>query len=168
MNNSAEIETLRNAGCSEDVIEHCLTVCRLAVSIADGVEINIDKNLLKRGAILHDLGRSLTQGIAHVTEGARLARELKLGQDVERIIDRHIGAGITAKEAAALGLPAKDHIPETPEEKIIAYADNLTRGKKTVSFEESLSMFKEKLGPEHPAINRMVRLHKEIESWKKQ
>lgn len=164
---NSNVEILRNAGCSGDVIEHCLTVCRLAASIADEVNIHIDKSLLERGAVLHDLGRSRTSGIAHVTEGVRLAQELKLGQAIEKIIERHIGAGVTAKEAVALGLPAKDHMPETPEEKIIAYADNLTRGKKTVSFEESLRMFKEKLGADNPAIGRMIRLHNEIEGWKR-
>ena len=167
VDNNAAVEILRNAGCSENVIEHCLTVCRLATSIADEVNIHIDKSLLKKGAVLHDLGRSRTHGLNHITEGVHLAQELKLGQDIERIIERHIGAGVTSKEAAALGLPAKDHMPETPEEKIIAYADNLTRGKKTVSFEESLRMFKEKLGSDNPAISRMIRLHHEIEGWKK-
>ncbi len=168
LDNSAELEILRNAGCSGDVIEHCLAVCRLATSIADELNIHTDRNLLMRGALLHDIGRSKTHGVAHVTEGVRMAKELKLGREIERIIERHIGAGVTAKEAAVLGLPAKDHIPETPEEKIIAYADNLTRGKKIVSFEESLRMFKEKLGADSPAIDRMILLHKELEGWKKQ
>ena len=44
---------------------------------------------------------------------------------VVAIVERHIGAGLTAEEAAALGLPRKDYMPTTLAEKIVSQADNL-------------------------------------------
>ena len=84
---------------------------------------------------------------------------------VVRIIERHIGAGITAEEAERLGLPKKDYIPQTPEEKIVSYADNLIKGTQVVSFEEAMERFRYVLGENHLSIRMFEEMHKEIQSW---
>lgn len=93
-----------------------------------------------------------------------------MGMDerIIRIIERHIGAGISADEARAMGLPYKDYLPISPEEKIVAHADNLLIGSRITSFEESLHRFKILLGIDHPAIERFLKLQNEIEGWKRQ
>ncbi len=162
-----EIALLRDAGCPDSVIEHVLAVERVALRIADEVKIPVDRELVRQGALLHDIGRAVTHGIEHAVVGAETARRLGLDERIVRIIERHIGAGITAAEARDLGLPERDFLPETPEEKIVAFADNLIRGSRETSFEESLEDFKRIPGIGRAAVERYVRLQEEIERWKK-
>lgn len=160
------ISVLQKAGCPENVVAHCMSVRNTAMSIAARVtSVKLDLELIEAGAMLHDIGRSRTHGITHAVEGARIAREMGIDERIARIIERHIGAGIVADEAAMLGLPPGDYIPETPEEKIIAHADNLTKGHVEVSFDECLELFKQRLGRDNPAVGRVIRLHREIEGW---
>ncbi len=160
----SEIEILHREGCTEDVIKHCIMVSKKALEIADRIEIPLNKDLIRRGALLHDLGRCEAHDITHGVKGAKIAEKLGISRDVINIIERHVGAGITAKEAAKAGLPRKDYLPVTLEEKIVSYADNLTLESRTISFEESLDKFNKILGKGHPAIKRMEDLHNEIQS----
>lgn len=167
MEDKKEIEILKRAGCSDRVIEHILAVKRVALRIADESSIPVDRELVRMGALLHDIGRARTHGIEHAVVGAEMAREMGMDERIARIIERHIGAGITADEARALGLPDKDYVPQTPEEKIVAYADNLIKGNRETGFEEALEEFKSIPGIGKPAIERFIRLHEEIEKWRK-
>ena len=72
-----------------------------------------NEDLIKKGALLHDIGRSKTHGITHAVEGVEIARKYGYTQDVLNIIERHIGAGITEEEAVELGLPKKSYLPQT-------------------------------------------------------
>lgn len=158
-------DILSEAGCSRGVTDHCLNVTRLAVLIAEGIKMNgreVDLALVEAGALLHDLGRCRTHGIRHGVVGGELARELGLPEAVVRIIVRHIGAGIPAEEASALGLPEGDYIPETLEEKIVTYADKLVEGREVVEIGVVREKFAEELGADHPALDRLRALHEEI------
>ncbi len=159
-------EILTRVGCDTHVQEHILAVRKLALEIADSLKVPVDRDLVEKGAVYHDIGRAKTHGIQHAVLGAEMAKEMGLDDRVVRIVERHIGAGISKEEAKELGLPEKDYIPETLEEKIVAYADNLINGSTVVSFEEALERFKQVLGPEHPAIERFIKMHREIESLK--
>lgn len=117
---------LREEKCSHEVVEHCIAVEKLAVKIARRCPKELDLvELVAVGALLHDIGRSRTHGIRHAVEGAEIFKKRGLDMAIVSIVERHIGAGITAQEAAELGLPAKNYIPETLAEKIVAHADNL-------------------------------------------
>lgn len=118
------LHLLSAQGCSKEVIDHCLAVRAVAVAIAR--KAHADVALVEAGALLHDIGRSKTQGMTHALEGGRIARQLGLPTTLVGIIEHHIGAGIPKDEAVALGLPAQDFLPLTLEEKIVAHADNLT------------------------------------------
>jgi uncharacterized protein len=161
----SDIDILKNLDCPEKVIKHCVAVSKNASEIADKVKIKIDEKLIKRGALFHDVGRCKTHGIDHGIVGAKIIRELGLGEKIAKIVERHIGAGITSEEAEEVGLPSGDYCPKSPEEKIVAYTDNTTMGSKTISSEESIEKFKEMLGEDHPSIRRMEDLHREIQSW---
>ncbi len=117
------LQILRSAGCSSEVIAHCQAVSYLAVIIARKAQADV--RLVEVGALLHDIGRSRTQGMLHAVEGARIAQDLGLPREVAMIIERHMGAGIPLAEAVRLGLPEKEYMPLTLEEKIVAHADNL-------------------------------------------
>jgi uncharacterized protein (TIGR00295 family) len=112
--------------CPNYVIEHCMAVEHLALKIA--MRITKDKEILdlvSRGALLHDIGRSRAHSIEHAVIGADILRKRGLDEHIILIVERHIGAGIDAAESKKLGLPKKNYIPETLPEKIVAHADNL-------------------------------------------
>lgn len=158
-------QILVNAGCSPEVIAHSLTVSMVALSIAERVGVAVDRELVRQGGLLHDIGRSRTHGIEHAIVGAEIAKELGFSSALINIIERHIGAGIQASEAERLGLPGKDYIPLTPEEKIVSYADNLISGVAEVPFSKALDRFKIILGPDHEGVCRFIRQHEEIQGW---
>lgn len=162
---SADTNLLLQAGCSSDVVAHCVAVSKTAASIAERVSIPLDRDLVRRGGLFHDIGRARTHGIGHAVAGAELARSLGLSDSLVAIIERHIGAGITAAEARRLGLPEKDYLPLTPEEKIVSYADNLVRGVDAVSFDQALERFRSMLGADHESIGFFIRQHEEIQGW---
>jgi len=171
------IQLLREVGCDESVVEHCIAVAELALEIA--LDYNhrenrvrsrghgrdrdsVNEKLVFTGALLHDIGRARSHGLNHGFVGGEIAKELKLPDNVVRIIQRHVGAGITAEEAKVLGLPAYDFIPETMEEKIVTDADNMINGARRTGIEEAIAELKAKLGKTHPSINRAIALHEEV------
>lgn len=156
------------AGCSPGVIAHCKSVSRTAVSLGAQVKrISVDGELIRLGGLFHDIGRARSHDIHHALAGVQIGRELGFSERLLFIIERHIGAGITAAEAERLGLPKKDYLPITPEEKIVSYADNLTKGSEPMVFEQAMERFRDILGPGHEGIELLVRQHEEIQGWMK-
>ena len=137
---------LRENGCSDEVIRHCEAVASLAVRIAR--RCKADVGLVETGALLHDLGRCRTHSIDHAVVGARMVRELGLPEEVASVVERHIGAGLSAEEARIAGLPIKDYTPVSLEEKIVAHADNLTSGDKRTPVEDFRAVLR--IEPAHP------------------
>lgn len=127
---------LQRAGCPDNVIAHCHVVHDLACRYAASRPVN--RELVSWGAALHDIGRSQTHSLAHAQIGADICREYGLSEEVARIVECHIGAGLTAEECRAEGLKPIDCVPQTPEEKIVAHADNRVRGTTIISIEERL------------------------------
>jgi uncharacterized protein (TIGR00295 family) len=152
------LRLLREAGCSDDVINHCEAVRKVAVRIAKKAHANI--LLVEAGALLHDIGRSKTQGIMHGVEGAKIATELGLPLSIVNIIERHLGAGIPIEEAGRLGLPPKDYMPITLEEKIVAHADNLIDNDREHPIEKEVEKALQKGHTKH--AERLMELHREL------
>ncbi len=161
---SDAIILLKKEGCDERLILHAITVSRLAKKIAEKIESNgyeIDVDFIEVAALLHDLGRSRTHGISHGIEGAAILRKLNMDR-YARVCETHIAAGLTREEAKSLGLPEKDYMPQTIEEKVVAHADNLTCGSDVVPIEQTIKRLKETLGCSHPSIKRIKTLNEFI------
>jgi uncharacterized protein len=159
------LRLLSESGCSKRVIAHCKAVSALAVKFAEACEskgLDVDVNLVEVGALLHDIGRSKTHGVNHVIVGVEIAKSLNVPESIVSIIERHVGGGITADEAKELGWPVKDYLPTTLEEKLVTYADKLIEGLRVVPIERTIEQLSRKLGEDHPAIDRIIRLHEEI------
>jgi len=152
------IELLKKSGCSDKVIRHCQVVRDVAVKMAN--KANADVKLVEASALLHDIGRSKTHGICHGIEGAKIAKKLGLSDKIVLIIERHIGAGLPAAEAKKLGLPARDFIPKTLEEKIVCHADSLIDNNKKQDIENEVEKALQN-GHNEYAI-RLASLHKEL------
>lgn len=159
------LRILQEYECSHEVIEHCKAVSKLALKIAHVLKrkgFNIDMTLVEIGALLHDIGRSVTHTVHHAVIGADLAEKANLPNSVISIIKRHVGGGITADEAEALGWPRDVYVPVTLEEKIVAYADKLIEHADVAPIEVTI----EKLRREgkHEAAERVRKLYDEITS----
>jgi uncharacterized protein len=128
---------------------------------AQGHEINL--GVVSIGALLHDIGRARTHGITHGIEGTKILKRLGLRRFI-RFAECHLGSGIPAIEAKEAGLPPRDFIPRTLEEKVVAYADKFVVGGKKISYQEVLREFDSKLGSNHPAKERFQKLHAEIKA----
>jgi len=159
------LKLLMNIGCSKKVVKHCRAVADLAVEIAEtctkkGFVVNVE--LVRIGALLHDIGRSKTHGVDHGIVGAHIARELNLPDDLVSIIERHVGSGITESEAEKLGWPVKSYIPESIEERIVAYADKLIEGSMRMPIEVVFERFRQDRHIPDASVERLKQWHEEL------
>ncbi|MFF0339881.1 HD domain-containing protein [Kribbella sp. NPDC004875] len=110
----------------ELVYEHCRLVCSVAEQFFAGLDIDTD--LVRVGALLHDIGVYRLESTAYVRHGV-LGHELlaSLGFPVElcRFASCHTGVGITRDDVVrqSLPIPVGDYVPRTPEEELVMYAD---------------------------------------------
>lgn len=146
--------------CSNYIIDHCKVVYERSKDITKFYD-NVDLNLIKAGCMLHDVGRTITNGIEHAYLGADLLRDLEVDEKICLITERHIGAGITADEAKALGLPDRNYIPETIEEKIVAHSDNLVHGVTKVDLDFVIEKWNNK-NMKQESIDMLIKLHEEL------
>ena len=156
-----EIELLVQEETPENVIEHSKAVYKKAMEITSNFD-DVDEDLIRKGALLHDIGRSRTHGITHAVEGVKIAKEYGYDEDVLNIIERHIGAGITESEAEKLGLPKKSYVPQTLEEKIVAHADNLVSGSKEVDIDFVIEKWRRTIEDSDDNIERLIKLDNEL------
>jgi len=157
------LQLLLQIGCLKNVITHCESVAQLALEIAKVCKekgLDVDLELVEIGALLHDIGRAKTHTVHHAVIGAEMAESLGLPKSVISIIKRHVGGGITAKEAKKLGWTKDIYVPQTLEEKIVSYADKLIERSRRVPIEKTIKNLSRELPPS--AIARIRRLHKEM------
>lgn len=154
-------ELLRKEGCSGEIIAHSRCVCEYAVLIASRAKADVQ--LVSCAAMLHDIGRSRTHGISHGIVGADILRRHGIEENIVCAVERHVGAGIDSGEAERLGLPARDYLPQSLEEKIVCLADSLVSGEKIITLEELLSYYR-KMGLES-SIMRFMEMYGELQRW---
>ena len=146
------------------MLGHCRCVEALADAMCDCAEdagLEVDRDVVRQGALLHDVGRSLTQDVRHASAGAELLRKDGWAEPVVLVVERHTGAGIDAQEAKALGLPVRDYTPRSLEERIVAHADNLYSGETRLTLEALEAKYKAKKLPK--AWQKIQALHDELE-----
>jgi uncharacterized protein len=119
-------------------IRHCLAVSRVAKRVAEVLEPQraIDAGYLTTGALLHDIGRYKTHDpVLHGVEGYLLLTSL--GHEREAFIcASHVLCGMPAAEAAHYGLPLRDFLPTTIEERLVPVIDGLVEFDRPTTFEE--------------------------------
>lgn len=153
------IQILKDAGATPELIEHAEAVAKLAMEIADLI-MGTNIELVEAGALLHDIGRTKTNGIDHGVVGAEIALELELPEPLQKIIKNHIGAGITEEDALELELPPANYIPQSVEEKIVAHSDNLVEGKERIVVEKNMMKFID--NEDYRIARRIINLHNKL------
>ncbi len=162
------LDLLRKLKISYAVRRHSIKVAEKAVEIAHRIkkkQVNYD--LVEIGALLHDIGRTATHGFKHAVIGGKILRERGFPEALARICETHILGGLDEDDAKTVGLPKKNYLPITLEEKIVCFADKLVAGRKVVSIESRFNRWFEKFG-ENEILNkskkRIQQYKKEIES----
>lgn len=126
------------------VVRHCQAVAMAALMLAEEFRHRghrVDVEVVVAGALLHDIGRSKTQTVGHGVEGAEILEKEGVDRKVVEIVQRHVGAGIVPEEAKALGLPDRDYIPRTLEERIVCFADKMVDADRVRPFGEEVHRF---------------------------
>lgn len=154
------LSLLEKYGADERLISHSMMVSKVALKIAEGC--GADAKLIEAGALLHDIGKTVTTGISHGAEGHSILIKEGYDEIIARFCSTHVGAGLLKKTARKFKLPDLDYIPRTIEEKIVCHADTLLKGSKVVTLDEIIKDYENKgLSSE---IRRLKRLDDYLKS----
>ena len=143
------------------VRRHSEKVADKAIQIANklkNTQVNI--NLIEIGALLHDIGRTKTHGFKHALIGGKILRQRGFSEKLARICETHILGGLDKDDARKFGLPIRNYLPETLEEKIICLADKHMAGTREVSIQERFNRWFQKYGRSKILIKSKKRIEK--------
>jgi uncharacterized protein len=136
-----EIEALHKKYATNDemfqwVYVHCQAVWSIAEQLIDRNNLQVNVDLVRVGCLLHDIGvyplfddfDKLRDGEHYITHGIRgdeILQSEGLGEVIRRFASHHTEVSLTkeAIETAGLPLPHQDFLAETPEERLVMYAD---------------------------------------------
>jgi len=163
------IELLQEVGLNQNIVNHSIAVADKALEIAENLKNNgvtVDITLVEIGALLHDIGRSKIHGWLHAIEGGNIIREKGFSEKIARIAETHILGGFSKKDCQILALPVNRYLPETIEEKIVCYADKLTKGTIYLTVEQRFDLWIDEYGDTpilKNAKKRVKKIEKEIQ-----
>ncbi len=143
------------------VRRHSEKVADKAIQIANKLKNSqVNKNLIEIGALLHDIGRTKTHGFKHALIGGKILRQRGFSEKLARICETHILGGLDKDDARKFGLPIRNYLPETLEEKIICLADKHMAGTREVSIQERFNRWFQKYGRSKILLNSKKRIEK--------
>jgi len=149
------------------VRRHSEKVADKAMQIACKIKkAQVDMNLVEIGALLHDVGRTKTHDFKHALIGGKILRQRGFSEKLARICETHILGGLDKEDAKKFGLPIKNYLPTTLEEKIICLADKHMAGTREVTIQERFNRWFYKYGRSKILIKskkRIEKIQKEIE-----
>jgi uncharacterized protein len=123
------------AGAFDLVYTHCEIVCAIAEQLDARAGSGTDIELVRAGALLHDIGvyqlyddaGQLNHGsyVRHDILGHRLLAEERFPEPFCRFASCHTGVGLSRQDVIQQGLPLPpgDYLAETGEETLVMYAD---------------------------------------------
>jgi len=146
---------------------HCFAVADAAVGVASLLEgrHGIDMDALWPAALLHDIGRYVTHDpILHGVEGYHLL--MRLGhEEAAFICASHVLFGLDATDAARFGLPGRDFVPRTYEERIVPLVDFLIDGDQPTTLDLRFSSLRERNADNCLFLSRLNRAQEEAASF---
>jgi len=150
-------------GSNKRIVAHCQACAKISKLLCEkavgrGRPVNVEAAVA--GALLHDIGRSQIQTVAHGYVGAGILEKEGVDGVVVEVVRRHVGAGISPEEALTLGFPPGDYVPRTLEQKLVCFADKLLDGDRARPFEEEVKRFVRK-GHD---VQRLRRLKEDVDA----
>ncbi len=117
------------------VYTHCEIIWQIARQLIETSSLRVDTELVKAACLLHDIGvyrLYLPSGeidhanyVKHGILGYELLKEEGLPEKIRRFASHHTGVGLSREDVVRqrLPLPPADYLAETPEERLLMYAD---------------------------------------------
>lgn len=114
---------------------HCEIVWRIAEQLLAGLDGTMDRDLVRAGCLLHDIGvyrlydedgnLDHANYIRHGLLGHEILRSEGFPETLCRFCSRHTGVGLTKDDVVRQGLPLPpaDYLAVTAEERLVMYAD---------------------------------------------
>ena len=137
----------KKLGLPHNIINHVQAVARKAIKMSHAIKnLPINLELVKIGALLHDIGRLKSHNFDHSELGGEIIRKLGFSEKLARIAETHILGGLTKEDAIELGLTPKDYMPRSIEEKIVCLADKYHIGTKKVNINERFQKWFDRYG----------------------
>ncbi len=96
----------------------------------------------------------------HTVIGGKILRQRGFSEKLARICETHILGGLDKDDARKFGLPIRNYLPETLEEKIICLADKHMAGTREVSIQERFNRWFQKYGRSKILIKSKKRIEK--------
>ena len=119
----------------ERVWTHCVIVCGIAEQIMERAAPGVDRDLVRAGCLLHDIGVyrlydeagriDFGQYVRHGVLGHEVLREEGFPEEICRFCSCHTGMGLTRADIERQGLPVPpgEYVAESGEERLVMYAD---------------------------------------------
>ncbi len=119
----------------ELVFTHCQIVWDIAEQLIDTSKLRVDKDLVRVGCLLHDIGvytLFLSDGnldhknyIQHGERGYKILKAEGFNETLCRFTSHHTGVGLSKADIIEGGLPLahEDFFADTPEEELVMYSD---------------------------------------------
>jgi len=125
---------------SKDIFDivylNCLATWKIALQIIESSKLELNRELVKTGCLLHDIGTyRLIQpedvawaGYANRgVVGAEMLKEEGFAKELCNVVAHHVGLGLTKKRISEtfLPVPKEDLQPQTTEERLVNYVSKL-------------------------------------------
>ena len=146
---------------------HCKAVADVADAVGALLEhrIAIDRERLRVGALLHDIGRCRTHDpIRHGVEGYRLLIELGHAREAH-VCASHVLCGLSREEAVANGLPDREFLPRTPEEKLVPMIDSVVELDRPTTLDSRIASIMRRYESNAWFLNRIVTAHNRVRAF---
>jgi uncharacterized protein len=155
------LDLLKRLKITLSVRRHSEKVADKAIEIAKKIKkVKVDMNLIEIGGLLHDIGRTKTHGFKHALIGGKILRQRGFSDKLARICETHILGGLDKEDAKKVGLPERDYVPITLEEKIICLADKHMAGTREVSIQARFNRWFQKYGKSKILLKSKKRIEK--------
>ena len=115
------------------IYTHCQVVDAIAAQLLDAKpNSQIDRDLLHVACMLHDIGAydvlengKFVDGVRHGVIGEKILRNEGFPEQIWRFASHHTGVGLTKQDVINqnLSIPSADYTANTPEERLLMYAD---------------------------------------------
>lgn len=148
----------------KSIYGHSQIVAEMAAELIEKNNLDVNKKLVRVGALLHDVGgytyedieQAFKNGeyITHALRGYDVLKAEGIDEVVCQIALNHVGVGVTKQNIQEMNLPLspQDYSPVTPEQEIVMYADKFhSKGRESTFnspqwYEQKVTRF----GHDHP------------------